>query len=280
MISENEREKVKYQIHGASSPTADELIDIIGGLKVMLPNEQRKSFRIEEVRKGSIIIDAVVDIVNNLFGQDGFSVFWDNLDKILMVFEASGIAYAGYNKIIKKIKNQPNITMQDVNELLKLLNEDKNATGSIIVHNNFKDLKKISEIIKTRGEMVVTRGMFGSKTITKEIASMIVKVADADLIEDEEDEVDRKTLHLKITRVSFEGKEQWKARILETYNRKLELIEIEDLVLQQKIKSGDIAFTGHEVIEAVVRIESRLGKNRYYLEEYINIAPISRVTIK
>lgn len=280
MKSEDGKEKIKYQIYGESSPTADELIDILNGLKVMLPNSQRKSFQIEEIRKGSIIIDAIVNLVSNLFGQEEFSIFWDNLDKILMLLEAAGLTYTGYKKIVDKIKKKPSLNMEDVRELLEILNEDRNSIGSIIRHEDFKDLKKISEIVKTRGNMIVTRGLNESKTITKEVASMIIKVADADLIEEENPEIARETLHLKMIRVSFEGTEQWKGRILEHANKKLEYIEIEDILLQQKIKNGDLSFTGQEVIEAVVRIESKSGKNKYFLEEYIDIAPIQKVTIK
>ena len=280
MVSEDGKEKIKYQIYGESSPTADELIDILNGLKTMLPNPQRKSFRIEEIKKGSIIIDAVIKLVSNLFGQEEFSIFWDNLDKILMLFEASGIAYTGYKKVVEKIEKKPNLNMDDVKELLELLNEDKNSIGSIIRHEDFKDLRKISEIVKTRGNMVVTRASSDSKIITKEVASIIIKVADADLMEDENPEIISETLHLKMIRVSFEGTEQWKARILEHDNRKLEYIEIEDIFLQQKIKNGDLSFTGQEVIEAIVRIESKLGKNKYFLEKYIDIAPIQKIIIK
>lgn len=273
-------EKITYNISGESAPTTDDLIEILTGLKEMIPVNERNTLRIEKVDKGSIIIDAILTPLINLFGQEEFSLFWDNLDKILMLIEAGTFLKGGSTRLINRLRKKSSLTMNDVKELLEVLNQDKNSYGKIITHNDFKDLKKVSSIVKKRGEMTVYRNNKEKQIITKDAADIIIKICDADVLSDEEIEYENLILHLKISRVSFEGQEKWKARILEDGGKKSELIEIEDIQLLNSVHNGQLSFSGNEVVEADVRIETTTNTKRYYLVKYIDIAPITKVNIK
>ena len=273
-------EELKIKFNGPGNPTPDELIDILKSVKETIPKEARNDFYIKGVQNGSVEITAVITEITDIFMNPNYDLYWAVLAKILSVCTLIGVDLNVVN-VIKKIKRKRNATESDVSELLKYINDDPNALRHI-THQDFKDYKKIAEIVKKRKHGVVFQMRDHEVHLNEEGAKTLNLIAGAIGEEDIKD-VEEQRLTLKISRVSFYGNEKWKAKIIgsfQRFNDKMQYIDIEDEELRLSIAQNKLYFSGKEVIDADVRIETINGKSNFYLVKFYDILNISALGSK
>lgn len=266
-------EKLNFKFEGKSNPTTDELIEVLQSIKEIIPKESRDTFYINKIEEGSIDIIAFVEPIMDFFTNTDIDVYWDVLDKVLMVAAGVGPTAVWVRSKLSKAK----INMSELNELLEILNNDPNSIR-IITHNDFKNFKKLSKVLqKRKAKLIINRDNNHQKVELKDKDTKIIELIANASGEDVVTSVEYRLLHLNITRVSFTGKEQWKAKILEYADNSLKSISIDDENLLLSINRNELYFSGKEVIEAMVRIETTNGVSKYYLTEYRDIINMNNI---
>lgn len=272
-MEQSQLEKLTFKFEGKSNPTTDELIEVLQSVKEIIPKESRDTFHINRIEEGSIDIIAFVEPIIDFFTNTDIDVYWDVLDKILNVAACVGPTASWVYSKLSKAK----INMSELNDLLEILNNDPNSIR-IITHNDFKNFRKISKVLqKRKAKVVINRESRNQIVVLKEEDTKILDLIANASGDDIETSVENRLLHLEIFRVSFRGKERWKAKILEYNDMNPRFITIEDQNLLLSINRNQIYFSGKEVIEAMVRIETINGISKYYLTDYRNIVNIDEV---
>lgn len=269
-------EKINFKFEGNSNPTTDELIEVLQSIKDIIPRESRETFHINKIEEGSIDIIALVEPVMDFFTNTDINFYWDIFSKVQMVATGVGASVTLANWIRNKI-TKAKINMTELNELLTILNNDPNSIR-IITHNDFKNFRKLSKVLQKRKSGIIIKRESNNQTIElkNEDTKIIDLIANASG-EEVATSIENRILHLNITRVSFTGKEQWKAKILEYADNSLKYISIEDENLLLLINGNQIYFSGKEVIEAMIRIETINGVSKYYLIEYRDIINMNNI---
>ena len=268
--------KINFKFEGKSNPTADELIEVLKSINAIIPKESRENFYINSIEEGSIDIIAFIKPIIDLFTQSNYDALFNTLGKVQILFEGIGASLALRQWILEK-SNKAKINMAELEELLTLLNDDPNALG-LITHNDFKNFKQLNKVLQKRKSKIIIKGENKEQIFT--MSDKDTKIID--LIANASGEVDTPSIetrlfHLNIKRVSFAGKERWRAKILELLDDSVEFISIEDQNLLYLISQNKIYFSGKEVIEAMVRVETTNGKSKYFLTEYKKIDNMANI---
>ncbi len=264
VLKENKQLKeMMFKFEGESLLRTTELIEVLNGLNKIVPNEMRDRFFISEVGEGSIEIIARIVPVLDLFQNLDIDIMWETIEKISAVVGVCGGAAALKNHFGNK-----KINAKQLDLILKEINNDPNAMA-FINQENFKNFKGITSVLKKRKKPLIISKSNDKICIDLETAEVIDLIANATDTDDMEDDVIRR-FHIQMSRVSFVGKEQWKGKVLEL-NNALIFITIEDQNLLHAIQNNTIYFSGKEIIEADVLIESKGDKQKYTLLEYKKI---------
>ncbi len=269
-------EKINIRFYGQSNPSTQELIEVLRSVQSLVPNELKETVRINKIEEGSIDITALIEPILGLFMDNEFDLFWSTLGKIMTALEGINVPIKTYQWIQEK-RGRGKISVSEMKEFIAMLNDDPNIIR-VINQEDFKNMKKISHIIKKRKAPVVIERKKTKENIriTEDSTKIIELLANASGDEDLPI-IEQRKLHLNIGSVHFYGKARWKARILEQEQNGFIHIKIEDPYLINLIRSNELFFSGQEVIEANVRIETSNGTSKYFLIEYINITTLKEI---